>query len=58
MDAIQKLRNVRTVISAQIAELNTIGQDVDCDDGINDAIAKLDEALQAVEGALTGTEDL
>jgi prefoldin subunit 5 len=55
---VENLRAVRKQISLQIEALNGIGQDVECDDGINDAINYLDDALKAIEGALSGTENL
>lgn len=55
---VEKLREVRKQISLQIEALNGIGQDVECDDGINDAISHLDDALNSIEGALRGTEEL
>ena len=55
---IAQLRAVRASISKQIADLNGISNNVDCDDGINDAITHLDDALDAVEGALRDCGDV
>lgn len=61
-NSIENLRQIRTTISEQIAELHKLNKDpncrittddsIDCDDSVNSAINSLDSALNSIEAAM------